>query len=135
MKLKVLCDVKASDEARVEDLVGKYGLPFKRVGKLYVFADFNAWNLDQALGYVEGYDRAMAAAGENRLIRNDLECRQCGGDEFYGGTMQGVDVTVRESRKAAVQCSVCLNCGHVFTFVDDSDLDRIRAWKAEGIDA
>jgi hypothetical protein len=33
MTLKVLCDVKASDEARVKDLAGQYGLTFKRVGK------------------------------------------------------------------------------------------------------
>jgi hypothetical protein len=60
----VLCDVKASDEARVNDLAEQYGLTFKRVGKGYRFEDFNAWNLDQALGYVEGYDRAMLAAKE-----------------------------------------------------------------------
>jgi hypothetical protein len=57
-------DVKASDEARVNDLAEQYGLAFKRVGKSYVFDDFNAWNLDQALGYVEGYDRAMLPAME-----------------------------------------------------------------------
>jgi hypothetical protein len=64
MKLKVLCDVKASDEARVKHLAEQYGLTFKRAGKGYKFEDFNAWNLDQALGYVEGYDRAMAAVRE-----------------------------------------------------------------------
>lgn len=61
MKVKVLSDVKASDEARVKDLAEKHGLPLKRVGMIYKFEDFNAWNLDQALGFVEGYDRAIAA--------------------------------------------------------------------------
>lgn len=64
MKIKELQDVKASDEARVIDLAGKHGLTFGRTAKGYKFEDFYAWNLDQALGYVEGYDRAVAAKGE-----------------------------------------------------------------------
>jgi predicted xylose isomerase-like sugar epimerase len=60
LKLKPPQDVKASDKARVKDLAEQHGLAFKRFGAIYQFEDFNAWNLDQALGYVEGYDRAMS---------------------------------------------------------------------------
>jgi len=59
--MKVLSDFKASDRARLNDLAQRYGLHFKHRGMLYRFEDFTACGLDQALGYVEGYDRAMAA--------------------------------------------------------------------------
>ena len=48
------------------------GLPFRRVGMVYRFEDFTAYGLDQALGYVEGYDRAVAAladASHSRPVR------------------------------------------------------------------
>jgi hypothetical protein len=51
-------DFKASDRLRVNDLAQQYHLPFKKVGSIYRFEDFNAYGLDQALGFVEGYDRA-----------------------------------------------------------------------------
>jgi hypothetical protein len=31
---------------------------------VYRFKDYTAYGLDQAIGYVEGYDRAIAAHGE-----------------------------------------------------------------------
>lgn len=61
---------------------------------------------------------------------NWLKCSECHGEDFYGGTLNGVNITVGVSRKVAVQCTVCLTCGHVFTLVDDEDLERLRAWKA-----
>jgi hypothetical protein len=54
-------EFKESDTARLNDLARQHGLPFKRVGMVYMFEDCNAYGLDQALGYVEGYDRAIAA--------------------------------------------------------------------------
>jgi hypothetical protein len=51
-----------SDTARLNDLARQHGLPFKRVGMVYRFEDYTAYGLDQALGYVEGFDRAMAAS-------------------------------------------------------------------------
>jgi hypothetical protein len=60
-KRMIKYDSKESDAARLDDLAGQYGLSFKRIGMVYRFEDFNAYGLDQALGYVEGYDRAMAA--------------------------------------------------------------------------
>ncbi len=54
-------EFKESDMARLHDLARQYGLHFKRSGMVYRFGDYNAYGLDQALGYVEGYDRAVAA--------------------------------------------------------------------------
>jgi hypothetical protein len=52
---------KESDTARLNDLAQQYGLALKKAGMIYRFEDYIACGLDQALGYVEGYDRAMAA--------------------------------------------------------------------------
>ena len=54
-------EFKESDTARLHDLAEQYGLHFKRNGMIYRFEDYTACGLDQALGYVEGFDRAMAA--------------------------------------------------------------------------
>jgi hypothetical protein len=54
-------DSKESDTARLHDLARQYGLHFERSGLVYRFEDYNAYGLGQALGYVEGFDRAMAA--------------------------------------------------------------------------
>jgi hypothetical protein len=61
MKLISKTESKESDTARLHDLAQQYGLHFKRSGMIYTFEDYNAYGLDQALGYVEGFDRAMAA--------------------------------------------------------------------------
>ena len=61
-------DSKESDIARLHDLVQQYGLHFKRSGMIYRFEDYNAYGLDQALGYVEGFDRAIAVC--RRAVRN-----------------------------------------------------------------
>lgn len=57
-------EFKESDTARLNDLAQQHGLTFKRIGMVYRFEDFTAYGLDQALGYVEGFDRAMAACRE-----------------------------------------------------------------------
>jgi hypothetical protein len=54
-------EFKESDNARQNDLARQHGLAFKRVGMIYRFEDYTAYGLDQALGYVEGFDRAIAA--------------------------------------------------------------------------
>ena len=54
-------DSKESDTARLHDLAQQYGLHFRRSGMVYRFEDYTACGLDQALGYVEGFDRAIAA--------------------------------------------------------------------------
>ena len=47
------------DTLRLNDLAKQYGLTFRRIRSTYIFDDFTAHGLRQALGYVEGYDRAM----------------------------------------------------------------------------
>jgi hypothetical protein len=54
-------DSKETDELRLNDLSQQYALPFKRIRSTYIFEDFTAHGLRQALGYVEGFDRAMTA--------------------------------------------------------------------------
>jgi|SRR5271166_5998921 len=53
-------------ELRLADLADHHRLPYRRDRSTYVFEDFTARGVQQALGYVEGYDRAMA----RRLKRN-----------------------------------------------------------------
>jgi hypothetical protein len=52
---------KKSDTGRLNDLAKQHGLPFRRAGMVYIFEEYTAYGLDQALGYVEGFDRAIAA--------------------------------------------------------------------------
>jgi hypothetical protein len=51
-----------TETPRIHDLARKHGLLFKQFGNTYKYLDFNAHGLDQALGYVEGFDRAIAAS-------------------------------------------------------------------------
>lgn len=55
---------KESDALRLNDLAQEHGLPFKRTGMFYIFDDFIACGLAQALGYAEGFDRAIADCRE-----------------------------------------------------------------------
>jgi hypothetical protein len=57
-------DSKESDKARLNDLAEQHGLSFRQAGMVYRFEDYTAYGLDQALGYVEGFDRAIAARRE-----------------------------------------------------------------------
>jgi hypothetical protein len=52
MKLISKTESKESDAARLLDLAQQHGLHFKRSGMVYRFEDYNAYGLDQALGYV-----------------------------------------------------------------------------------
>jgi len=58
---------KESDMARLNDLATQHGLSFKRIGMVYRFEDFTAYGLDQALGYAEGFDRAMAGVPQSAI--------------------------------------------------------------------
>jgi hypothetical protein len=55
-------EFKESDTARLHDLAQQHCLHFKRSGMVYRFEEYNAYGLVQALGYIEGFDRAMAAS-------------------------------------------------------------------------
>jgi hypothetical protein len=55
-------EFKESDAARLHDLAQQHGLHFRRSGMVYRFEDYTVYGLDQALGYVEGFDRALAAS-------------------------------------------------------------------------
>jgi hypothetical protein len=48
---------KETDTLRLNDLAKQHRLTFKRVGSTYIFDDFTAHGLRQALGYAEGFDR------------------------------------------------------------------------------
>ncbi len=52
---------RETDELRLADLADYHRLPYRRDRSTYVFEDFTAHGLRQALGYVEGYDRTMSA--------------------------------------------------------------------------
>ncbi|HKM69082.1 MAG TPA: hypothetical protein VJX94_03190 [Stellaceae bacterium] len=49
---------KETDTLRLNDLALQYGLTFTCVRSTYLFNDYTAHGLKQALGFVEGYDRA-----------------------------------------------------------------------------
>ena len=54
-------DSRETDILRLNDLAKQYGLAFRKARNTYTFEEFHARGLRQALGYVEGYDRAMQA--------------------------------------------------------------------------
>jgi hypothetical protein len=67
-------------------------------------------------------------------MSNTLECGECGGEEFYSANLGLSGLTVMKPTfgdGVPVQCSICLNCGHVFTFIDDTGLAEVRNWHAE----
>ena len=58
-KLTILkSDEQETDTLRLHDLSQLHDLPFKKVRSRYIFEEFIARGLKQALGFVEGYDRA-----------------------------------------------------------------------------
>jgi hypothetical protein len=62
-RVKVLATpVKETDALRLEDLSRLHNLPFRKVRSRYIFEDYTARGLREALGFVERYDRAMAAS-------------------------------------------------------------------------
>jgi hypothetical protein len=62
-----------TDTFRLNDLAKEHGLTFRRVGSTYKFDDFNAHGLRQALGYAEGFDRAIASRPVQQLDEYALE--------------------------------------------------------------
>jgi hypothetical protein len=46
-----------TDQLRLDDLVTEHGIAYSRVGNTYIFEDFMAHGLEQALGFAEGFDR------------------------------------------------------------------------------
>ena len=68
MRRKLKRDSRETDALRLDDLAREHGLPFKRAGMVYRFEDYTAFGLDQALGYVEGYDRAIASLTAGRAM-------------------------------------------------------------------
>lgn len=64
-------------------------------------------------------------------MRNDLECSHCGNEEFIYGKLSG-QLKISLRFEVDVECSVCLKCGTVFTYVDDADLERLQSLIAGG---
>jgi hypothetical protein len=56
---RIVTSFKKSEKVRLKHLARQHGLTFKRFGSTHCFEDFSAHGLQQALGYVEGYDRAL----------------------------------------------------------------------------
>ena len=52
------------------------------------------------------------------------------GEEFYFGVLEA-RLKFSIYRKADIECSVCLSCGNVHTYVDDADLERLQSWRAK----
>jgi hypothetical protein len=55
-----------TDTLRLNDLAKQYGLKFRRGKSTYGFEDFTAHGFNQALGFVEGYDRAAVEYRDTR---------------------------------------------------------------------
>ena len=66
-------DSKETDELRLNNLSQQYALPFNRVRSTYIFEDFTAHGLRQALGFVEGFDLVMASNSSEELDEYGLE--------------------------------------------------------------
>jgi hypothetical protein len=58
-------DDRETDALRLNDLATEHGLSFRRVGSTYCFDEFTAHGLKQALGFVEGFNRATARRQES----------------------------------------------------------------------
>lgn len=75
---------KESDMARLNNLATRHGLSIKRSGMVYRFEDFTAYGLGQALGYAEGFDRAIAVTQSaieefrKRAAQIDAEAKRLG---------------------------------------------------------
>lgn len=57
--LKILqSNDRETDLMRLSDLAKQHGLKYRRVGRTYIFEEYTAHGLRQALGFAEGFDRA-----------------------------------------------------------------------------
>jgi len=68
---------KETDALRLNDLVRQYRPTFRRRGTRYRFDDCTARGLRQALGVVQGYDRAVKAMAAV-LLEQDVILRPMG---------------------------------------------------------
>jgi hypothetical protein len=64
------------------------------------------------------------------------KCRECEGVEFFHSHLSanvGSAVTVRRGAfgEVPVHCSICLKCGALSTYVDQSGLTTLRTWHAK----
>jgi hypothetical protein len=76
----------------------------------------------------------FAAGGELRM--KPTKCRECEGVEFLESHLTaqvGLAVAVRRGAfgEVPVLCSICLNCGALYPYVDRSGLTTVRAWHAK----
>jgi hypothetical protein len=62
-----------TDTFRLNHLVKEHGLTFKRICITYIFTYFNVNGLRQALGFAEGFDRAIASSPAQQLDEYALE--------------------------------------------------------------
>jgi len=64
--MPTLQTISSSDEEtdllRLNDLARLHCLDFRKIRRTYVFEDYTAHGLKQALGFVEGFDRAKCRA-------------------------------------------------------------------------
>jgi uncharacterized Zn finger protein len=67
---------------------------------------------------------------EARSMRNDLECSECGGEDFAFGVLDG-KMKIYMNLSFDVECTVCRSCGHVFTYIKEADLEKLRSLRAE----
>ncbi len=65
------------------------------------------------------------------------KCMKCGSDDVTDAMLNAdrVHVVSRDGWKPSVplQCTVCLACGSVATYLRREDLDKVRAWKGEEV--
>jgi hypothetical protein len=52
------CEDEETDTLRLHDVAKEHGLTFTQHGATFQFESFTAHGLKQALGFVEGFDRA-----------------------------------------------------------------------------
>jgi hypothetical protein len=76
----------------------------------------------------------VASGGEVRM--KPTKCRECEGVEFLHSHLTanvGSGVFVRRGAfgEVPVLCSICLNCGALYPYVDRSGLTTVRAWHAK----
>jgi hypothetical protein len=60
---------KETNILRLNDLAEQHGLTFKRVGNTYIFDDFTAHGLRQALGFAEGFDRGRYTCRHHAITK------------------------------------------------------------------
>jgi hypothetical protein len=62
------------------------------------------------------------------------QCIACQGRDLYHTTIDiesnsGIVIRLGLSGKVLARCSICLACGTIATYLDSSELDKVRVWK------